>query len=109
MRAQAIEKPKLTIAVGGKNLLYYLPLTIAETQASSRPRAWTSPSPISPAAQRARAGGRRQRRRGLGAFEHTPNMQSKGQRCSASCCRARAADRAGINPKTMPGYKSPPT
>ena len=29
-RAQAPEKPKLTIAVGGKNLLYYLPLTIAE-------------------------------------------------------------------------------
>ena len=32
VRAQALEKPKLTIAVGGKNLLYYLPLTIAETQ-----------------------------------------------------------------------------
>ena len=31
-RGQAIEKPALTIAVGGKNLLYYLPLTIAETQ-----------------------------------------------------------------------------
>ena len=28
--AQTLEKPKLTIAVGGKNLLYYLPLTIAE-------------------------------------------------------------------------------
>ncbi|MEO5771408.1 MAG: ABC transporter substrate-binding protein, partial [Burkholderiaceae bacterium] len=30
-RAQALEKPKTTIAVGGKNLLYYLPLTIAES------------------------------------------------------------------------------
>ena len=30
VRAQALEKPKTTIAVGGKNLLYYLPLTIAE-------------------------------------------------------------------------------
>ena len=29
-RAQTLEKPKLTLAVGGKNLLYYLPLTIAE-------------------------------------------------------------------------------
>ena len=28
--AQALEKAKLSIAVGGKNLLYYLPLTIAE-------------------------------------------------------------------------------
>jgi NitT/TauT family transport system substrate-binding protein len=31
-RAQAVEKPKLTIAVGGKNLLYYLPLTVAEVR-----------------------------------------------------------------------------
>ena len=28
--AQALEKKKVTIAVGGKNLLYYLPLTVAE-------------------------------------------------------------------------------
>ncbi|HPO20566.1 MAG TPA: ABC transporter substrate-binding protein, partial [Rubrivivax sp.] len=32
LRAQALERPRLTLAVGGKNLLYYLPLTIAETQ-----------------------------------------------------------------------------
>ena len=31
VRAQAVEKPKLTLAVGGKNLLYYLPLTVAES------------------------------------------------------------------------------
>ena len=30
-RAQSLEKPKLTLAVGGKNLLYYLPLTIADS------------------------------------------------------------------------------
>ena len=28
--AQSLEKRKVTIAVGGKNLFYYLPLTIAE-------------------------------------------------------------------------------
>ena len=28
--AQTLEKPKLTIGVGGKSLFYYLPLTIAE-------------------------------------------------------------------------------
>jgi NitT/TauT family transport system substrate-binding protein len=28
--AQAVEKPKLTLGVGGKNLLYYLPLTLTE-------------------------------------------------------------------------------
>ena len=31
LRAQALEKPALTIAVGGKNLLYYLPLSVAES------------------------------------------------------------------------------
>ena len=31
-QAQAPEKPKLAIGVGGKSLLYYLPLTIAERQ-----------------------------------------------------------------------------
>ena len=30
--AQAIEKPKVAVAVGGRNLLYYLPLTIAESR-----------------------------------------------------------------------------
>ncbi|HRJ68378.1 MAG TPA: ABC transporter substrate-binding protein [Beijerinckiaceae bacterium] len=30
VRAQSVEKPKLVLGVGGKNLLYYLPLTIAE-------------------------------------------------------------------------------
>src|ERR1700731_1417838 len=28
--AQTLEKPRVSIAVGGKNLFYYLPLTIAE-------------------------------------------------------------------------------
>ena len=30
LRAQALEKKQAKIAVGGKNLLYYLPLTVAE-------------------------------------------------------------------------------
>ena len=30
--AQAPEKKKVTIAVGGKNLFYYLPLSVAERQ-----------------------------------------------------------------------------
>ena len=30
VQAQALEKKKITIAVGGKGLFYYLPLTIAE-------------------------------------------------------------------------------
>ena len=44
--AQGIEKPKLTIAVGGKNLLYYLPLTIAEQLGYFKAcLLYTSPSP----------------------------------------------------------------
>jgi NitT/TauT family transport system substrate-binding protein len=39
--AQAVEKPKLTIAVGGKNLLYYLPLTIAEQRGYFKAEGWT--------------------------------------------------------------------
>ena len=31
-QSQALEKPKLSIAVGGKSLFYYLPLTIADRQ-----------------------------------------------------------------------------
>lgn len=30
--AQALEKQKITLAVGGKSLIYYLPLTIAENR-----------------------------------------------------------------------------
>ena len=41
VRAQSVEKPKLTIAVGGKNLLYYLPLTIAESLGYFKTEAWT--------------------------------------------------------------------
>ncbi|MDH4062237.1 MAG: ABC transporter substrate-binding protein, partial [Aquincola sp.] len=29
VRAQSLERPQVSLAVGGKNLLYYLPLTIA--------------------------------------------------------------------------------
>src|SRR5687767_15528606 len=41
-RAQALEKPKVALAVGGKNLLYYLPLTIAESLGYFRSEEHTS-------------------------------------------------------------------
>ena len=50
--AQSIEKPKLTIAVGGKNLFYYLPLTIAEQLGYFRTKGWMSRWLISPVAPR---------------------------------------------------------
>jgi len=107
-RAQALEKPKTTIAVGGKNLLYYLPLTIAEQRGyfkdegldvtivdfAGGARAWQavvggSADVVS------------------GAFEHTVNMQHKGQRMRAFVLQGRAPQIVlGVNPKTMAGYKS---
>ncbi|MBS0449018.1 MAG: ABC transporter substrate-binding protein [Proteobacteria bacterium] len=109
VRAQTLEKPKLTIAVGGKNLLYYLPLTIAETQGYFKSEGLD----ITIADF---AGGSRALQAMIGgsadvvsgAFEHTINMQVKGQRLRAFALQGRAPQIVlGVNPKTMPGYKSP--
>jgi NitT/TauT family transport system substrate-binding protein len=39
--AQAIEKKQITLGVGGKGLLYYLPLTLAERLGTFRSRGST--------------------------------------------------------------------
>ena len=107
-RGQAIEKPKLTIAVGGKNLFYYLPLTIAETQGYFKAEGLDVT--IADFAGGSRAlqaliGGSADVT--SGAFEHTINMQVKGQRLRAFVLQGRAPQIVlGINPKTMPNYKS---
>ena len=83
--AQALEKPKLTIAVGGKNLFYYLPLTIAEQQGYFKDEGLD-------ATVYDFAGGSRALQAVIGgsadvvsgAFEHTLNMQHKGQPMRAS-------------------------
>jgi NitT/TauT family transport system substrate-binding protein len=107
-RGQALEKPKLTIAVGGKNLLYYLPLTIAEGQGYFKAEGLD----ITIADF---AGGSRALQALIGgsadivsgAFEHTINMQVKGQRLRAFALQGRAPQIVlGINPKTMPNFKS---
>ena len=106
--AQAVEKPKLTIAVGGKNLLYYLPLTIAEQRGYFKAEGLDVTIVDF-------AGGARALQAVVGgsadvvsgAFEHTLNMQSKGQALRAFVLQGRAPQIVlGINPKTMPGYKS---
>ncbi|HET6600195.1 MAG TPA: ABC transporter substrate-binding protein [Burkholderiaceae bacterium] len=107
-RAQALEKPKLTLAVGGKNLLYYLPLTIAETQGYFKDEGLELTIADF-------AGGSRALQAMIGgsadvvsgAFEHTINMQVKGQHLRAFVLEGRAPQIVlGINPKTMPNYKS---
>ena len=106
--AQALEKPKLTIAVGGKNLLYYLPLTIAETQGYFKAEGLDvtiADFAGGSRALQALVGGSADVT--SGAFEHTINMQVKGQRLRAFVLQGRAPQIVlGVNPKTMPSYKS---
>lgn len=107
LRAQALEKPALTIAVGGKNLLYYLPLTVAESLGYFKSEGLDVTIADF-------AGGSRALQAVVGgsadvvsgAFEHTLNMQAKGQAMRAFVLQGRAPQIVfGINPKTMPAYK----
>ena len=106
--AQSIEKPKLTIAVGGKNLFYYLPLTIAEQMGFFKDEGLDVTIVDF-------AGGSKALQAVVGgsadvvsgAFEHTVNMQFKGQPMRAFVLQGLAPQVVlGINPKTMPNYKS---
>lgn len=107
-RAQALEKPQLTLAVGGKNLLYYLPLTIAEQLGYFKEQGLqVNIVDFAGGSQALRAlvGGSADVV--SGAFEHTLNMQTKGQRLRAFVLQGRAPQVVlGINPKTLPNYKS---
>ena len=106
--SQAVEKPRLTVAVGGKNLLYYLPLTIAETQGYFQAEGLevtVADFAGGSRALQALVGGSADIV--SGAFEHTINMQVKGQRLRAFALQGRAPQIVlGINPKTMPNFKS---
>lgn len=105
--AQGIEKPKCTIAVGGKNLFYYLPLTIAEQLSYFKDEGLDLTIVDF-------AGGSRALQAVVGgsadvvsgAFEHTINMQFKGQPMRAFVLQGLAPQIVlGINPKTMPNFK----
>ncbi len=108
VRAQALEKPKLTIAVGGKNLLYYLPLTIAEQLGYFKAEGLdVTIADFAGGSQALRAVVGGSADVVSGAFEHTVNMQAKGQRLRAFVLQGRAPQIVlGVNPKTMPGYKT---
>ena len=108
LRAQSPEKPRLTIAVGGKNLLYYLPLSIAESQGYFKAEGLDVTIVDF-------AGGSKALQAVVGgsadvvsgAFEHTLMMQPKGIRLRAFALQGRAPQIVlGINPKTMPGYRT---
>jgi NitT/TauT family transport system substrate-binding protein len=108
VRAQALERKKVTIAVGGKNLLYYLPLTVAE-QLKYFEAEGLEASIVD------FAGGARALQAVVGgsadvvsgAFEHTLNMQAKGQPMRAFVLQGRAPQIVlAVSTKTMPNYKT---
>ena len=102
------EKSKLTIAVGGKNLFYYLPLTIAEQLGYFKDEGLQVEIPDF-------AGGAKALQALVdgsadvvsGAYEHTINMQAKNQPIMSVVLQGRAPQIVmAVSTKTMPGYKS---
>src|SRR6476659_7522896 len=79
-QAQSLEKKKITVAVGGKSLLYYLPLTIAERKGYFKSEGLDVEIvdfPGGAKALQAMMGGSSDIV--SGAYEHTINMLAKGQ------------------------------
>ena len=108
LAAQTPEKKKITIAVGGKNLLYYLPLTVAEQKGFFKDEG-LEVSIVD------FAGGARALQAVVGgsadvvsgAFEHNVNMLAKGQPMRAFVLQGRAPQIVlAVNKKTMPDFKS---
>ena len=92
--------------MGGKNLLYYLPLSIADSLGYFKAEGLdVTINDFAGGAHRcALVGGSVDIV--SGAFEHTVNMQAKGQRLRAFVLQGRAPQIVlGINPKTMPNFK----
>jgi NitT/TauT family transport system substrate-binding protein len=106
--AQALEKQKVSIAVGGKNLLYYLPLTIAEQQGYFKDEGLQveiSDFAGGAKALQALVGGSADVV--SGAYEHTITMQAKGQPVVAFVLQARAPQIVfGVSTRTMPNFKT---
>ena len=106
--AQRLEKKQLTLAVGGKNLLYYLPLTVAEQlgyfKAEGLDVTIVDFAGGSKALQAVIGGSADVV---SGAFEHTINMQFKGQFLRAFALQGLAPQIVlGVNPKTLPNFKN---
>lgn len=102
------EKSKVAIAVGGKASFYYLPLTIAEQLGYFKAEGLDVE--ISDFAGGARAlqavvGGSADVV--SGAYEHTINLQNKGQMFQAFVLQGRAPQIAlGVSSKTMANYRT---
>ena len=108
VQAQTLEKKKLTIAVGGKSLFYYLPLTIAERQGYFKDEGLEVEIPDfagGAKALQALVGGSADMV--SGAFEHTINMQAKKQPIRAIVLQANYSSIVLVMPKDKAAkYKS---
>jgi NitT/TauT family transport system substrate-binding protein len=107
--AQALEKPKITIAVGGKSLFYYLPLTIAERKGFFKEEGLTVDIvdfPGGAKALQAMVGGSADVV--SGAYEHTINMQAKGINIVGIALEGRYSGIVlGVHKNKVAQYKSP--
>jgi NitT/TauT family transport system substrate-binding protein len=107
--AQALEKPKLTIGVGGKPLFYYLPLTIAERQGYFKAEGLDVEIldfPGGARALQALLGGSVDLV--SGAYEHTVSQQAKGQNIEALVLQGKDAGIVlGLQKAKAASYKSP--
>lgn len=108
VRAQSLEKSKVTIAVGGKNLFYYLPLTIAEQLGYFKAEGLdVSIVDFAGGAKALQAVVGGSADVVSGAFEHTINMQAKGQAMRAFALQGRAPQIVlAVSTKTLPQFKS---
>src|SRR4029450_8960804 len=107
--AQALEKPKLTIGVGGKPLFYYLPLTIAGGNGYFKAEGLDVEIQDFPGGARAL-----QALLGVsidvvsGAYEHTITQQAKGQFIEALVLQGKYAGIVlGMPKDKAAAYKSP--
>ncbi|HEY8241826.1 MAG TPA: ABC transporter substrate-binding protein [Casimicrobiaceae bacterium] len=107
--AQAPEKPKLSIGVGGKSLFYYLPLTIAERQGYFKAEGLDIEIldfPGGARALQALVGGSVDLV--SGAYEHTITQQPKGNAIEALVIQGKYAGIVLGMPKAKAAaYKSP--
>jgi NitT/TauT family transport system substrate-binding protein len=102
-----LEKTRIVIAVGGKNLFYYLPLTIAERRGFFKDEGLDVEVPDF-------AGGSKALQALMGgsadvvsgAYEHTINMQTKNLFIREFVVQGRAPQIVlAVSTKTMPDYK----
>lgn len=106
--AQAPEKSKVTIAVGGKASFYYLPLTIAEQRGYFKEEGLNVEIiDFAGGSQSLRAVVGGSADVVSGAFEHTINMQANKQNFRAFVLQGRAPQIAfGVSKAKLPNYKT---